>query len=203
MKRIEKVRQARLNSPKAATQAKAETPMLFDEIRNITGENYVAVPKVSSERRRYIPIGYLPIDNIPGDKLFVISDMNLYGFGILTSNVHMAWMRTVCGRLKSDYSYSNTIVYNNFPWPTATDAQKAEIEKLAQAVLDARAQYPDSTLADMYGETSMLFHTALLNAHRNLDRAVMKLYGFPVRDFNEADCVAALMEKYQKIMEGR
>ena len=201
--RVDSVRQARLNSPKAATKAKAETPMLFDEIRNITGDNYVAVPKVSSERRRYIPIGYLPIDNIPGDKLFVISDMDLYGFGILTSNVHMAWMRTVCGRLKSDYSYSNTIVYNNFPWPNATDAQRAEIEKLAQAVLDARTEYPESTLADMYGETSMLYHTSLLNAHREIDCAVMKLYGFPVKDFSEADCVAALMEMYQRLIESQ
>ncbi|MCL1996306.1 MAG: N-6 DNA methylase [Defluviitaleaceae bacterium] len=199
--RVESVRQARLNSPKAATRAKAETPMLFDEIRNITGDNYIAVPKVSSERRRYIPIGYLPIDNIPGDKLFVISDIDLYGFGILTSNVHMAWMRTVCGRLKSDYSYSNTIVYNNFPWPDATDKQKAEIERLAQNVLTAREKYPDSTLANMYGETSMLYHTDLLNAHRELDRAVMKLYGFPVKDFSEADCVAALMDMYQKLIE--
>jgi hypothetical protein len=111
----------------------------------------------------------------------------------------MAWVRAVCGRLKSDYRYSKDIVYNNFPWPDATDAQKAEIEKLAQGVLEARAEYPDSTLADMYGETSMLFHTALLNAHRELDRAVMKLYGFPVKDFSEADCVAALMEMYQKL----
>ena len=198
--RVENVRQARLRSPKAATQAKAETPMLFDEIRNITGENYVAVPKVSSERRRYIPIGYLPIDNIPGDKLFVISNMDLYGFGILTSNVHMAWMRTVCGRLKSDYSYSNTIVYNNFPWPTATDVQKKEIEKLAQDILDARAKYPESNFADMYGETSMLYHTELLNSHRKLDRAVMKLYSFPVKDFSEADCVAALMKMYQSVV---
>jgi len=198
--RVDSVRQARLNSPKAATQAKAETPMLFDEIRNITGDNYVAVPKVSSERRRYIPIGYLPIDNIPGDKLFVISDMDLYGFGILTSNVHMAWMRTVCGRLKSDYSYSNTIVYNNFPWPTATETQKTEVAKLAQNILNARARYPNSNLADMYGETSMLYHTDLLNAHRALDRAVMNLYGFTVKGFTETDCVAALMAQYQKLV---
>jgi hypothetical protein len=111
----------------------------------------------------------------------------------------MAWVRAVCGRLKSDYRYSRDIVYNNFPWPDATDIQKAEIEKLAQGVLDARMQYPESTLADMYGETSILFHTSLLNAHRELDRAVMKLYGFPVKDFTETDCVAALMEMYQKL----
>ena len=108
----------------------------------------------------------------------------------------------MCGRLEMRYRYSKDIVYNNFPWPDATDAQKVEIEKLAQAILDARAEYPDSTLADMYGETSMLFHTSLLNAHRELDRAVMKLYGFPVKDFTEADCVAALMERYQKMICG-
>ena len=120
----------------------------------------------------------------------------------MRSNVHMAQVRAVCGRLKSDYRYSKDIVYNNFPWLAVTDAQKIEIEKLVQVVLDARAEYPDSTLADMYCETSMLFHTALLNAHRELDRAVMKLYGFPVKDFTEADCVAALMGMYQKLTGG-
>jgi len=105
--------------------------------------------------------------------------------------------------MKSDYQYSANIVYNNFPWPTGTDAQKAEIEKLAQAILSARAEYPDSTLADMYGETSMLYHTSLLNAHRELDRAVMKLYGFPVKDFSEADCVAALMEMYKYLVSNQ
>jgi len=125
-------------------------------------------------------MGYLSKDIIAGDKLFTIPNATLYHFGVLMSNVHNAWMRAVCGRLEMRYSYSNTIVYNNFPWPDSTDVQKAEIGKLAQAVLDARAQYPESTLGNMYGETSMLFHTALLNAHRELDRAVMKLYGFPV-----------------------
>ena len=110
-------------------------------------------------------------------------------------------MRTVCGRLKSDYSYSNTIVYNNFPWPDATLEQKEVIAHLAQSVLNAREQYPDSTLADMYGETSMLFHTALLIAHQKLDKAVMKLYGFSVKDVDEAACVAALMEMHQSLIE--
>jgi len=199
--RVEKVREMRLASTKAATKAKADTPMLFDEVKQ-PRTDYVAIPVVSSENRRYIPMGYLNKDIIAGNKLFVLENAELYHFGILTSNVHMAWMRAVCGRLEMRYSYSNTIVYNNFPWPNATDEQKAEIEKLAQAVLDARAEYPESTLADMYGETSMLYHTALLNAHRELDRAVMKLYGFPVKDFSEADCVAALMEMYQKLVGG-
>ena len=201
LERVEKVREMRLASSKAATRAKADTPTLFDEIKQ-PATDYVAIPVVSSENRRYIPMGYLSKDIIAGNKLFVLENAELYHFGILTSNVHMAWMRTVAGRLKSDYSYSNTIVYNNFPWPDATDSQKAEIEKLAQAVLDARAEYPDSTLADMYGETSMLFHTSLLTAHQRLDRAVMKLYGFNVKDTDEAACVAALMERYRELTEG-
>jgi len=200
MERIEKCRQMRSASSRANTLRAADTPFLFESNRQ-PDTDYIAIPKVSSERRRYIPIGFLNKDIVAGDKLFTIPNATLYHFGILNSNVHNAWMRTVCGRLKSDYSYSNTIVYNNFPWPDATDVQKAEIEKLAQAVLDARAEYPESTLADMYGETSMLFHTSLLNAHRELDRAVMKLYGFPVKDFSEADCVAALMGMYEKLVK--
>jgi len=199
VERIEKVRQFRLASTKKATQVSADTPMLFQEIRHPEND-YIIVPRHSSENRRYIPFGFVGSDIIVNDAVFIIPNATLYHFGILTSNVHMAWIRAVCGRIKSDYRYSKDIVYNNFPLPHATDAQKAEIEKFAQAVLDARAQYPESTLADMYGETSMLFHTDLLNAHRKLDRAVMKLYGFPVKDFSEADCVAALMEMYQKIV---
>lgn len=154
LKRIQQVREYRLASPKAATRKKAETPMLFDEVRECETD-YVAIPKVSSENRRYIPMDYLPKEIIPGDKLFMLQSASLYYFGILTSNVHMAWMRAVCGRLKSDYSYSNTIVYNNFPWPTPTDEQRAKIEQTAQAILDARALYPDSSLADLYDETTM------------------------------------------------
>ena len=128
----------------------------------------------------------------------IIANATLYHFGILTSNVHMAWTRVVCGRLKSDYRYSSTLVYNNFPWPTATDEQKIQIGKLAQAILDARANYPDSSLADLYDPLTMPHD--LLKAHRALDSAVMKLYGFPVKkDFTEADCVAALMQLYQQI----
>ena len=197
-KRVEMCRQQRASSTRDATRKLADRPMLFGEIRQ-PKTDYIALPAVSSENRRYIPIGFLVSDIIAGNKLFTVPNATLYHFGILTSNVHMAWTRVVCGRLKSDYNYSNTIVYNNFPWPNVTDTQKAEIEKLAQRVLDARAEYPESTLANMYGETTMLFHTSLLNAHRELDRAVMKLYGFPIKDFSEADCVAALMEMYQKL----
>jgi len=202
MERIEKCRQMRYASSRANTLRAADTPYLFESNRQ-PNTDYIALPKVSSERRRYIPIGYLSKDVIAGDKLFTISNATLYHFGVLNSNVHNAWMRTVCGRLKSDYNYSNTIVYNNFLWPQATEKQKSDIEKLAQGILNARAEYPDSTLANMYGDTSMLFHTKLLNAHRALDRAVMDLYGFPRKDFTEADCVTALMEMYQKLTEGR
>ena len=198
LERVEQVREYRLKSPKEATRKKAETPMLFDEVRECTS-NYVAIPKVSSEKRRYVPMEYLSPDIIPGDKLFMLPDAELYDFGILTSNVHMAWMRAVCGRLKSDYSYSNTIVYNNFPWPSPTDEQKAQIEKCAQMILDARALYPDSSLADLYDPLTM--PPELLKAHSANDRAVMLSYGFSVKDMSEADCVAALMQMYRDMTQ--
>lgn len=198
MKRIEAVRDYRLQSPKLATQKKAETPMLFDEVRECTS-NYIAIPKVSSENRKYIPMDYLPPEIIPGDKLFMLQDATLYDFGILTSNVHMAWMRAVAGRLKSDYSYSNTIVYNNFPWPTPTPAQKERIEKTAQAILDARALYPESSLADLYDELTM--PVELRKAHRANDKAVMEAYGFWGRLNSEAACVAELMKLYKALTE--
>lgn len=198
MKRIEAVREYRLKSPKLATQKKAETPMLFDEVRECSS-NYIAIPKVSSENRKYIPMDYLAPQIIPGDKLFMLQDASLYDFGILTSNVHMAWMRAVAGRLKSDYSYSNTIVYNNFPWPTPTPAQKAQIEKTAQAILDARALYPDSSLADLYDELTM--PVELRKAHRANDKAVMEAYGFWGKLNSEAACVAELMKMYKALAE--
>ena len=198
VERINQVRQYRLASPKAATQKKADTPMLFDEVRECMSD-YIAIPKVSSENRRYIPIDYLSKEIIPGDKLFMLPSATYYTFGILTSNVHMAWMRAVCGRLKSDYSYSNTIVYNNFPWPEVSELQRKKIEQTAQAILDARALYPDSSLADLYDEVTM--PPELRRAHQQNDRAVMEAYGFPVsRDFTESDCVARLFELYQKMV---
>ena len=196
MERIAKVREYRLASPKAATQKKAETPMLFDEVRECTSD-YVAIPKVSSENRKYIPMEYLPKEIIPGDKLFMLPAASLYSLGIMTSNVHMAWMRAVCGRLKSDYSYSNTIVYNNFPWPNPTDEQKARIEETAQGILDARALYPDSSLADLYDELTM--PPELRKAHQDNDRAVMRAYGFDIKTMTESTCVAELFKLYQKL----
>jgi hypothetical protein len=199
--RINKVRELRLKSTAKPTVEKAETPQLFFHISH-PDSDYLLVPSVSSENRRYIPMGYMDKNTISSNLNMIIPNARLYHFGVLTSNVHMAWVRTVCGRLKSDYRYSGSVVYNNFPWPDTTEEQKAEVEKLAQGILNARAQYPDSTLADMYGETSMLFHPSLLNAHRELDRAVMNLYGFSVKETDEAACVARLMELYQTMTAG-
>lgn len=195
--RVKKVRESRLQSTFKQTRDLADTPTLFRE--QLNPRTYLAVPKVSSENRRYVPIGYLDESVIPGDKLFIIPEATLYDFGILTSNVHMAWMRAVAGRLKSDYSYSNTIVYNNFPWPTPTPAQKERIEKTAQAILDARALYPESSLADLYDELTM--PVELRKAHRANDKAVMEAYGFWGRLNSEAACVAELMKLYKALTE--
>ena len=197
MKRVEAVQKMRSESNDAGARKKAETPMLFREQRN--PKRFIAIPIVSSERRRYIPMGYLDDSVIAGNKLFIIADAELFHFGILTSNVHMAWMRTVAARLKSDYTYSKDIVYNNFPWPTPTDAQKAKIEQTAQAILDARALYPDSSLADLYDEVAM--PPELRKAHQQNDRAVMQAYGFSVKDMTESKCVAELMRMYQELTE--
>ena len=194
MERVQRVREYRLNSPKAATRKKAEIPTLFDEVRECTSD-YVAIPKVSSQRRRYIPMDYLSSDVIPGDSIFMIPDSNIYHFGILESNIHMSWMRAVCGRLKSDYRYSNTVVYNNFPWPLPTDDQRKRIEQTAKGILEARSLYPNASLADLYDPLTM--PPELQKAHTENDRAVMRAYGFDIKAMTEADCVAALMKMYQ------
>lgn len=195
MKRIEACRQDRLSSPDDGRRKLAEKPMQFREILN--PDYFLIVPKVSSERRRYIPIGFYTGDVISTDLNFIIPDATIYHFGVLTSNVHMAWMRTVCGRMKSDYRYSVNVVYNNFPWPTPTDTQKAKIEQTAQAILDARALYPDCSLADLYDEVTM--PPELRKAHQQNDKAVMDAYGFWGKLNTEADCVAALMEMYAEM----
>ncbi|MBP5201438.1 hypothetical protein J6253_01740, partial [bacterium] len=153
-------------------------------------------PKVSSERRLYIPIGFFDSEIISTDLNFIVSDATLYHFGVLTSSVHNAWMRAVCGRLKSDYRYSKDIVYNNFPWCNPTDTQKAKIEQTAQAILDARAKYPDSSLADLYDETTM--PPDLRKAHKENDKAVMAAYGFSQK-MSEAEIVAELFKMYEKL----
>ena len=160
------------------------------------------IPEVSSECRRYIPIGFMTPDIFSSNKLRLIPNASLYHFGILTSNIHMAWMRVVCGRLKSDYDYSIKIVYNNFPWPNPTEGQRAKIERTAQAVLDARALYPDSSLADLYDELAM--PPELRKAHQQNDRAGMDAYGFtkgPPARTSESACVAELMRMYQQLTE--
>ncbi len=196
LERIEQVRQMRLASTKEATQKWAEYPTLFTENRQ-PDSDYLLVPRVSSERRRYIPIGYITKENICSDANFVVPNASLYHFGVMTSNIHNAWMRAVCGRLEMRYRYSNTIVYNNFPWPTPSDEQQARIEATAQAILDARAKYPDCSLADLYDEVAM--PPELRRAHQDNDRAVMQAYGFVPGKTSESDCVARLFEMYQEL----
>ena len=198
MERVEQVRQFRLNSTKAATQRSADTPTLFQEIRHPDSE-YIIIPRHSSETRRYIPFGFVQPQIVVNDAVQIIPDAKIYHFGIMMSNVHMAWTRAVCGRIKSDYRYSKDVVYNNFPWPTPTDTQKTKIEQTAQAILDARARYPESSLADLYDELTM--PPELRKAHQDNDRAVMQAYGFSVRDMTESKCVAELMKMYQRLAE--
>lgn len=199
LKRLEKVREYRLKSTKQATQRKAETPHLFDEIKEPKG-TYLALPIVSSGNRNYIPMGYLDKYVIPGNKLFFMENASLYHFGIITSSVHMAWMRVIGGRLKSDYSYSNTIVYNNFLWPEATYEQKGMISEMVQAVLDVRKEREKlgDSLADMYDPKFM--PSELRKAHKNLDRAVLKLYGLKP-DTEEMDIVRHLLGLYKTLIE--
>ena len=152
---------------------------------------------MSSERRRYIPIGFMSPNVIASNLVFVVPDATQYHFGVLTSNVHNAWMRITCGRMKSDYRYGGDLVYNNFPWPNPTEQQKAKIEQTAQAILDARALYPDSSLADLYDELTM--PVELRKAHQDNDRAVMAAYGFDVKTMTESQCVAELFKLYQEL----
>ena len=196
VRRLNAVREMRLASSAAPTRALADKPYLFFSTPQ-TDNNYLCIPEVSSERRRYIPIGFMDKSVIASNKLLIVPNANLYHFGVLTSNVHMAWTRVVCGRLKSDYQYSGAVVYNNFPWPNPTEEQKAKIEQTAQAILDARALYPDASLADLYDELTM--PPELRKAHQANDKAVMAAYGFPIKNFTESDCVAALMKMYQEL----
>jgi len=199
-KRVEAVKTLRLESRRSATKTLAYIPHLFGEIRQPESGNYLLIPRVSSENRQYIPIGFLPHEVIASDATIIVPNATLYDFGIMTSTVHNAWMRVVCGRLKSDYRYSVNIVYNNFPWTNPTDAQKAKIEKTAQAILDARAKYPDSTLADLYDETFM--PADLRKAHQANDRAVMDAYGFDPK-MTESQIVAELFKMYKNLTEKR
>ena len=194
IERIESVRKARLASDRDATKKLAEYPSLFGEIRQ-PETNYLLIPRVSSERRKYIPIGFLDKDVIAGDSTMIIPNATLYEFGILTSIMHMAWVRYVCGRLKSDYRYSASIVYNNYPWPTPTDKQKTNIENFAQEVLNVREKFSDLSFATLYDTNTM--PPELVKAHQKLDKAVETAYG---RSFdNDVQRVAYLFELYQKM----
>ena len=193
--RVENVRELRLASKSAGTRKLAERPTRF-HVENMPDGDSILIPRVSSEKRRYVPMGYIPKGVFASDAVHLIPSATLYHFGVLESNVHMAWMRVVCGRLKSDYRYSKDVVYNNFPWPSPTDEQRHKIAQTAQGILDARAKYPDSSLADLYDPTTMPYD--LLEAHRRNDRAVMEAYGFSTK-MSETECVAKLFEMYSKL----
>ena len=197
MDAIAEVKTMRESSNRIPTRKLAEIPMLFGEIRQPDGE-YIIIPRHSSQNRRYIPMGFVSPEIICGDANLLLPEATLYHFGVMSSNVHNAWIRTVCGRIKSDFRYSVNIVYNNFPWPPPTADQKAKIEQTAQAILDARALYPDASLADLYDETTM--PPELRKAHQQNDKAVMQAYGFSVKDMTESRCVAELMRMYQRMV---
>ena len=197
MKRIEKVKNFRLNSKKAATQKLAAVPTLFGEIRQPSSD-YLIVPEISSGNRKYIPMDFAEKHIISSNKLQLIPNATLYHLGVLTSSVHMTWMRAVCGRLGNGYIYSSSIVYNNFIWPSPTPKQKEAIETVAQAVLAARKLYPDSTLADLYDPNTM--PPELTKAHENLDNAVKAAYGNKGFE-TEEEIVASLMKLYKESID--
>ena len=199
--RLHAVREMKQSSPTKSVQNQALTPQLFTQIRQ-PDVDYIAVPEVSSERRRYIPIGLLSKDVIVSNLLYMIPETSLYIFGVLTSNVHMAWMRTVAGRLKSDYRYTPA-VYNNFPWLSLSDKERLVIEKTAQGILDARAQFPHNSLADLYDDVAM--PPELRKAHQANDKAVMQAYGMTKEVdgkktwLTESETVARLFEMYEAL----
>ena len=186
----------RANNESPSTNILKDTPSKYLQPQVPNGKSIV-VPVVSSINRRYIPICFMPEGMVYTNALFFIDNASIYTFGIITSNVHMSWARTIAGRLKSDYRYSNTMVYNTFPWPNPTKEQKEKIEKAAQGILDARAKYPNSSLADLYDELTM--PVELRKAHQQNDIAVMEAYGFDWKHMTESDCVAKLMEMYQEL----
>ena len=202
-KHIESTLEFRLKSTKAATKKYADYPYRFMEVRQPCS-TYILIPRHSSESRRYIPFGFMSPNIICGDANSMIPNATVYHFGVLISNVHMAWVRAVCGRLEMRYRYSNDVVYNNFPWPSPTEAQKAKIEQTAQSILDARALYPDSSLADLYDDLTM--PPELRKAHQANDRAVMDAYGFTkgtAARTSESACVAELMKRYQQLLSAQ
>lgn len=195
--RVKKCKEARIKAGTEESLKLANTPTLFRE--QLNPNKYLLVPCVSSEKRKYVPIGFLDKNTIPVMGTLIVPGTTIYHFGVLTSSIHMAWMRAVCGRLEMRYRYSKDIVYNNFPWPKSTEKQKKQIEKTAQMILDARAKYPDSSLADLYDDTMM--PVELRNAHLMNDKAVMVAYGFAGKIKSESECVAELMKMYQELTQ--
>ena len=195
--KVEAVRQFRLSSSAKTTNGYAKVPNCFAQMTQPEGVDYLIVPRVSSENRIYIPIGFMLPDNISSDAVQIVPNATVFHFGVLTSNVHMAWMRAVCGRLKSDYRYSKEIVYNTFPWPKPTESQKRRIEETAQGILDVREKYADTPMSTLYDRT--LMPNDLYKAHKANDKAVMQAYGMPIKETDESACVAWLMRLYQKM----
>lgn len=197
MKRVQAVKDYRLASKSAGTVKLAEKPTHF-HVENMPDTDYLLIPRVSSERRKYIPIGYMSRECLASDACILLPNATLYEFGMITSSVHMAWIKTVCGRLKSDFRYSVGVVYNNFPWPSATEQQKKKIEMTAQGILDTRSIFSDCSLADLYDERIMPHE--LRNAHRKNDIAVMEAYGFD-KNMQEEECVSSLLKLYQQYVD--
>ena len=193
--RVKKVREFRLESTKAATRKAAEKPTLFQEIRQ-PDKNYIVVPNVSGESRRYIPMGFMTPDVIASNLVSVIPNADIFLFGMLESIVHMAWMRVVAGRLGISYRYSGTLVYNNFPFEEVTERQRAKISATAQKILEARAKFPNASLADLYDELAM--PAELRAAHRANDKAVLEVYGYDY-DMDEEAMVVDLLERYDEL----
>jgi len=198
MERVQKVQEFRFASKAESTRKFGQTPTLFCQIAQ-PDSDFIIVPKTTSGRRRYVPLGFASRDTIVSDLVFIVPNADLFEFGVLSSNVHNAWLRIIGGRLKSDYRYSRDIVYNTFPWPIPNDTQKQKIQQTARAILDARALYPDCSLADLYDERTM--PPELRTAHQKNDKAVMEAYGFWGRLNSEPECVAELMKMYQALTE--
>jgi len=194
-KRVKAVIKFRLESKSAPTIKLADTPTRF-HVENMPKSDFVLIPRVSSEKRKYIPIGFMTPDTLVSDAALIIPDCGLYHFGILTSSIHMAWTRCVCGRLKSDFRYSVGIVYNNFPWPDVTEKQKEAIEKAAKEVLEVRSKHPERSLADLYG---LSMQPDLVKAHSKLDREVERAYTSKKYE-TESDIVAFLMKLHQELI---
>ena len=198
--KVESVRKFRLASRAKTTNGYAKVPHLFAQMTQPEDMDFLLIPRVSSERRRYVPIGFMDKSIIASDAVQIVPNATLYHFGILTSNVHMSWMRAVCGRLETRYRYSKEIVYNNFPWPDPTEEQKQKIEQTANAILDVRTRYPNESFATLYDSLTM--PPDLLRVHQLNNTAVMRAYGMPIKETDEAACVAWLMRLYQEKTNG-